>query len=556
MQLGDADALANQSLAAHALQLAHGRPEIGDDRGLRRRSGRGTPLAYGSCTSCHPNYHNSANNPVNMDHPSQREDQMRFALMIESQQGLSYGDHVAIAKRAEANGIETLFRSDHYQSFPGPAGNPTTDAWTILAGLARETDRTRSRCPRVACHVPSSGQLRQGRHDRGRDERRTDRSRRRRGLERARAPAARPAFSGDQGTRRSHGGPASDPPRTMGRAGRLVVRRPPGDDQRRAVLPEAGRRSRPSADTDRRRATRAWLSVVRARRAHTGSRPATPTSSTSVRRGRTEARQAFAEVDAACEAIGRDPSTLTHSTMAGVLIGRDEAEMAERLAASVAAFGEGEDEGAWLEERLERWITGTPEQARETVTPLRGRGRRADHAPGPPALGPRHDRRHGRGPDRPGLEGAPGRGRPASVAGGLRRGQVDRVVAPDRVGVRARARANRSVRSWSGVARPEQRRHRSGQVGCLADDEPAGRGQRRVELRAPTSADRIAAARRPMTRAAARAWRARARRSARRSRSVEDQDEPGGGSCRRQVAVQERLEVAVRGRAARRPLRP
>ncbi len=66
---------------------------------------------------------------------------MRFALMLESQQGLSYGDHVAIAKRAEANGLEALFRSDHYQSFPGPSGRPTTDAWTVMAGLARETDR-------------------------------------------------------------------------------------------------------------------------------------------------------------------------------------------------------------------------------------------------------------------------------------------------------------------------------------------------------------------------------------------------------------------------------
>src|SRR4029077_19169130 len=69
------------------------------------------------------------------------EDRMRFALMLESQQGLSYGDHVAIAKRAEANGLETLFRSDHFQSFPGPTGQPTTDAWTIIAGLARDTDR-------------------------------------------------------------------------------------------------------------------------------------------------------------------------------------------------------------------------------------------------------------------------------------------------------------------------------------------------------------------------------------------------------------------------------
>ena len=66
---------------------------------------------------------------------------MRFALMIEPQQGMSYGDQVAVAKRAEANGFDTLFRSDHYASFPGPAGLPTTDAWTVLAGLARETER-------------------------------------------------------------------------------------------------------------------------------------------------------------------------------------------------------------------------------------------------------------------------------------------------------------------------------------------------------------------------------------------------------------------------------
>ena len=70
---------------------------------------------------------------------------MRFALMIEPQQGMSYGDQVAVAKRAEANGFDALFRSDHYASFPGPAGMPTTDAWTVLAGLARETERCHQR---------------------------------------------------------------------------------------------------------------------------------------------------------------------------------------------------------------------------------------------------------------------------------------------------------------------------------------------------------------------------------------------------------------------------
>ena len=59
---------------------------------------------------------------------------MRFALMIEPQQGLTYDEQLAVARTAEAAGFETLFRSDHYESFPGETGEPTTDAWAVLAG--------------------------------------------------------------------------------------------------------------------------------------------------------------------------------------------------------------------------------------------------------------------------------------------------------------------------------------------------------------------------------------------------------------------------------------
>ena len=65
---------------------------------------------------------------------------MRFALMLEPQQGLTYLEQLEIARLAERLGFEALFRSDHYRSFPGPANKPTTDAWTVLAGIARETD--------------------------------------------------------------------------------------------------------------------------------------------------------------------------------------------------------------------------------------------------------------------------------------------------------------------------------------------------------------------------------------------------------------------------------
>ncbi|HEX2884211.1 MAG TPA: TIGR03560 family F420-dependent LLM class oxidoreductase, partial [Candidatus Limnocylindria bacterium] len=68
---------------------------------------------------------------------------MRYALMTEPQQGLSYDEILAVARTAEEAGIEAYFRSDHYASFPGDAGLPTTDAWATLAGLARETSTIR-----------------------------------------------------------------------------------------------------------------------------------------------------------------------------------------------------------------------------------------------------------------------------------------------------------------------------------------------------------------------------------------------------------------------------
>ena len=68
---------------------------------------------------------------------------MRYALMVEPQQGMSYADLVAIAQAAEEEGFEAFFRSDHYTSFPGTDDRRTTDCWATLAGLARETVRIR-----------------------------------------------------------------------------------------------------------------------------------------------------------------------------------------------------------------------------------------------------------------------------------------------------------------------------------------------------------------------------------------------------------------------------
>jgi alkanesulfonate monooxygenase len=83
----------------------------------------------------------------------------------------------------------------------------------------------------------------------------------------------------------------------------------------------------------------------------------------------------YARVDEACRAIGRDPRDVTRSAMTGVLVGRDEADVERRAKALLAVLDAGGPEGErWLEERRERWIFGTPDQARGRVAKLAAAG--------------------------------------------------------------------------------------------------------------------------------------------------------------------------------------
>jgi F420-dependent oxidoreductase-like protein len=67
---------------------------------------------------------------------------MDFRIFTEPQQGASYTDLLAVAQGTEALGFDAFFRSDHYLVMGDGDGAPgPTDAWTSLAGLARETSR-------------------------------------------------------------------------------------------------------------------------------------------------------------------------------------------------------------------------------------------------------------------------------------------------------------------------------------------------------------------------------------------------------------------------------
>jgi F420-dependent oxidoreductase-like protein len=67
---------------------------------------------------------------------------MDFRIFTEPQQGASYDDLLAVAQATERLGFDAFFRSDHYMVMGDGDGLPgPSDAWTSLAGLARETSR-------------------------------------------------------------------------------------------------------------------------------------------------------------------------------------------------------------------------------------------------------------------------------------------------------------------------------------------------------------------------------------------------------------------------------
>ncbi|MCM3513796.1 LLM class F420-dependent oxidoreductase [Nocardioides sp. P86] len=68
---------------------------------------------------------------------------MDLRVFTEPQQGATYDDLLAVAREAETLGFDAFFRSDHYLAMSGDGLPGPTDAWTTLAGLARETSTIR-----------------------------------------------------------------------------------------------------------------------------------------------------------------------------------------------------------------------------------------------------------------------------------------------------------------------------------------------------------------------------------------------------------------------------
>ncbi|HJW21199.1 MAG TPA: LLM class flavin-dependent oxidoreductase [Candidatus Limnocylindrales bacterium] len=291
---------------------------------------------------------------------------MRFALMLEPQQGLTYADQLAIARLAERLGFEALFRSDHYATFPGDADGPTTDAWTVLAGLARETSTIRlgSLVSPVTFRHPGAFVKIVTTVDEMSD--------------------ARVEVGVGAGWNEADHGP-------------LGLPFPPIEDRADLLEDELAMLHGLWTEDDGWTYAGKQVTVTGARlrarpvdaagriREHGRPRPRILTGGDGSPRGlRIAARWAdefnisssspertaerMAMLDDACRAIGRDPASLARSAMVGVLVAADEADLRRRRDAMLRTFAISQaDAESWLEGRRKRWIVGTPEEARSMV---------------------------------------------------------------------------------------------------------------------------------------------------------------------------------------------
>src|SRR5918999_99999 len=291
---------------------------------------------------------------------------MRYALMTEPQQGLSYEEIRDAARTAEEAGIEAFFRSDHYASFPGGSGKPTTDAWTTLAGLARETERIRlgTLVSPVTFRIPGSlAKVIQTVEERG---------------------GGRGGGGCGPGWNDEDHAQLGTPSPPIGTRYEMLTEElaiihglwTQGDgwsfDGRHWQVRDATRHGE-IARGGRRHPHIILGGRGKPRMAELIARYADEFNLSPAVVD--EAADAYARVREACRAIGRDPETVVRSAMVGVLVAETEQELRDRARLLLESFGESEKGGeAWIRQRRSRWLMGTPDEALERARAFEQQG--------------------------------------------------------------------------------------------------------------------------------------------------------------------------------------
>jgi len=279
---------------------------------------------------------------------------MRFALMIEPQQGLSYVEQLELARLAEGLGFDSFFRSDHYRSFPGPTDRPTTDAWAVLAGIARETSTIRlgTLVSPVTFRHPGSfakvvttvDEMSGGRVDVGVGAGWNEPEHRQLGLA---FPDVKDRADLMEDELAILHGLWEEPDGWSFHGSQVDVEAP-------SFNPKPVQKPHPPIIVG---------GEGRPRSLRMAARYADEYNMSSS--GPELCAEKFALLDEECRKIGRDPATIRKSVMVGFLMGADLPEFERRVGDLLAMIGErGTDPKAWLEEHRPRWIVGTPDEAR------------------------------------------------------------------------------------------------------------------------------------------------------------------------------------------------
>jgi hypothetical protein len=286
---------------------------------------------------------------------------MQIGIVIEGQMGLSYERQRSLAQRVESLGFAAFYRTDHYESFPGPDDQPTTDAWSVLAGIARETKRiaigtlvspVTFRHPGNLAKIAATVQ------------------------EMARRQIHVGLGAGwQESEHRRHGFDFPDMPvRAEMLEEQLAVVRglwAGGDgwsfNGRHYHVSDARFRPRPEPTpfviTGGEGSPRG-MRIAAAFADEFNLTSATPEI----------AREKFAALDAACRAAGRDPATLARSAMTGMFIGSDTSSLAASVARFMNRVGAAGDAEAYMAPRRARWVIGTPSEAAERIRAFRDAG--------------------------------------------------------------------------------------------------------------------------------------------------------------------------------------
>jgi F420-dependent oxidoreductase-like protein len=286
---------------------------------------------------------------------------MDVCLMIEGQEDVTWEDWLALAEACEANGVGTMFRSDHYLSVDDRRERGSLDAWGTITALGAVTEKLRLgtmvspatfRHPAVLAKAAvTADHVSGGRVEVGIGAGWWEREHELYGFELPPVGPRLDALEEQMQIVRGHWGegPFSFEGTYFSAHDLDALPKPV---QRPLPLILGGRGGPRSLRLAARYADE-YNTVM-----------STAAEIADIRR----------RLDEACEAEGRDPATLPLSMMTGWLVGADRDELRDRAARLSQWKGEGDDGEAFIADLRESTILGTTEEAIEQLRELEAAG--------------------------------------------------------------------------------------------------------------------------------------------------------------------------------------